>query len=243
MVRGHHRVTDEWFDLQSAPFATVSAAKRLDDGRLLVVEAGGMRAAYGTPARTKPYHPLNWAIIALYLAVMAAMGLWFMHRNKSSDDYFRGGGRLPWWVVSMSIYATMFSSITFLSIPALTYLTDCRYLVISFGVILLAPVVTKWYLPFFRRLNLTSAYEYLEVRFNLPCRLFASAAFTVFMVARTAIVTYLPAIAVAAVSALVMAGFVYLAEKEQKAWVESFSVAGSMIVGMAAAVVIGLLVK
>ena len=50
-------------------------------------------------------------------------------------------------------------------------------------------------------------------------------------------------IVVAAVSDLVMAGFVYLAEKKQKAWVESFSVAGSMIVGMAAAVVIGLLVK
>ena len=50
-------------------------------------------------------------------------------------------------------------------------------------------------------------------------------------------------IAVAAVSALVMAWFVYLAEQKKKAWVESFSVAGSMIVGMAAAVVIGLLVK
>ena len=50
-------------------------------------------------------------------------------------------------------------------------------------------------------------------------------------------------IAVAAVSALVMSGFVYLAEQKKKAWVESFSVAGSMIVGMAAAVVIGLLVK
>ena len=50
-------------------------------------------------------------------------------------------------------------------------------------------------------------------------------------------------IAVAAVSALVMAGFIYLVERKQKAWVESFSVAGSMIVGMAAAVVIGLLMK
>ena len=202
MVRVHHRVTDEWFDLQHAPFAEVAAAERRDDGRLLVVEQGGARATYGTPARTKPYHPLNWAVIALYLAGMAAMGLWFMRRNKSSDDYFRGGGRLPWWVVAMSIYATMFSSITFLSIPALTYLTDCRYFAIAFGIILLAPVVTKWYLPFFRKLNLTSAYEYLEVRFNLPCRLFASAAFTLFMVARTAIVTYLPAIAVAAVTDL-----------------------------------------
>ena len=202
VVRVHHRVTDAWFDLQPAPFAAVAAAKRLDDGRLLVVEADGARAAYGTPARTKPYHPLNWVIIALYLLAMAAMGLWFMRRNKSSDDYFRGGGRLPWWVVSMSIYATMFSSITFISIPALSYLTDCSYFVISFGIILLAPVVTRWYLPFFRRLNLTSAYEYLEVRFNLSCRLFASAAFTLFMVARTAIVTYLPAIAVAAVTDL-----------------------------------------
>ena len=202
VVRAHHRVTETWFDLQAAPFGAVSAAKRLDDGRILVVEAGGTRAVYGTPARTKPYHPLNWAVMALYLLAMAAMGLWFMRRNRSSDDYFRGGGRLPWWVVAMSIYATMFSSITFLSIPALTYLTDCRYFVISFGIILLAPVVTHWYLPFFRRLNLTSAYEYLEVRFNLPCRLFASAAFTLFMVARTAIVTYLPAIAVAAVTDL-----------------------------------------
>ena len=65
MVRVHHRVTETWFDLQSAPFGAVSAAKRLDDGRLLVVEAGGARAVYGTPARTKPYHPLNWAVIAL----------------------------------------------------------------------------------------------------------------------------------------------------------------------------------
>jgi SSS family transporter len=49
-------------------------------------------------------------------------------------------------------------------------------------------------------LNLTSAYEYLEVRFNLACRLFASGAFTLFMVTRTAIVTYLPAIALSAVA-------------------------------------------
>lgn len=102
-------------------------------------------------------------------------------------------------MVSLSIYATMFSSITFLSIPALTYVSDCRYFGICFGIVVLAPVVVKWYLPFFRRLNLTSAYEYLEVRFNLACRLFASAAFILFMIARTAIVTYLPAIALSAV--------------------------------------------
>ena len=202
VVRVHHIVTDRWFDLQAAPFPTCSAAMLLDDGRLMVVDGTGKKAVYGTPRRTKAYHPVNWVVIVAYLLLMAGMGVWFMRRNRSSDDYFRAGGRVPWIVVSMSIYATMFSSITFLSIPALTYLTDCRYFIITFGIILMAPVVTRWYLPFFRRLNLTSAYEFLEVRFNLPCRLFASAAFILFMVARTAIVTYLPALAVAAVTDL-----------------------------------------
>ena len=146
------------------------------------------------------FHPLNWAVIIVYLLAMAAMGLWFMRKNRSSDAYFRAGGQLPWFVVSLSIYATMFSSITFMSIPAMSYAADCRYFAIAFGILLMAPVVVKWYLPFFRRLNLTSAYEYLEVRFNLPCRLFASAAFTLFMVARTGIVAYLPSLAVSAVT-------------------------------------------
>ena len=145
-------------------------------------------------------HPLNIAVFAVYLALMVAMGLFFSRRNKSSDDYFRGGGKLPWWAVSLSLYATMFSSITFLSVPAKVFHSDMRYFSLSFGILLLAPVVVRWYLPFFRKLNLTSAYEYLEVRFNLPCRLFASAAFIMFMIARTAIVTYLPAIAISAVT-------------------------------------------
>ena len=126
---------------------------------------------------------IDATIIIAYLLAMVGVGMWFMRRNKSADDYFRGGGRLPWWVVSLSIYATLFSSITFLSIPALTYHTDCRYFFKTFGILILVPIVVKYYLPFFRKLNLTSAYEYLEVRFNLGCRLFASAAFIFFMIA------------------------------------------------------------
>ena len=147
-------------------------------------------------------NPLDIAVIAVYLVLMAGVGFWFMRRNKDADAYFRAGGRLPWWVVSLSIYATMFSSITFMSVPAMSFSGDMSYFAISFGIPILALVTVKWYLPFFRRLNLTSAYEYLEVRFNLPCRLFASAAFILFMIARTAIVAYLPSLAICAVSGL-----------------------------------------
>ena len=145
---------------------------------------------------------LDITVIAVYLLGMAGMGFYFMRRNRTSDVYFRAGGKLPWWVVSLSIYATMFSSITFMSVPAMSYSGDMTYLAITFGIPIMALVTVKWYLPFFRRLNLTSAYEYLEVRFNLPCRLFASAAFILFMIARTAIVAYLPSLALCAVTGI-----------------------------------------
>ena len=73
------------------------------------------------------FHPANIAVFFAYFAGMVAMGVWFARRNRTSDDYFRGGGKLPWWAVSLSIYATMFSSITFLSVPAMVYHTDMRY--------------------------------------------------------------------------------------------------------------------
>jgi len=206
-VLAYHTVTDRWFELGEVPFAPRCGAAVLmqSDGSLLVAsgEIGpGVRTpdcAVGRFVRTRQFHPVNAAVIVVYFVGMTLLGLYFMRRNKSADDYFRGGGRLPWWAVSISIYATMFSSITFISVPAISYVSDCRYFIIAIGILLLPPVVVKYYLPFFRRLNLTSAYEYLEVRFNLACRLFASGAFTLFMISRTAIVTYLPAIALSAV--------------------------------------------
>ena len=207
-VLAYHTVTDRWFELGELPFAPRcgAAVVRQSDGTVLVAsgEVGpGVRTpdcAVGTFFRSKSFHPLNTAVIILYFVGMAFLGFYFMRRNKSADDFFRGGGRLPWWAVSISIYATMFSSITFISVPAISYASDLRYYVIAIGIVVMSPLVVRYYLPFFRRLNLTSAYEYLEARFNLPCRLFASGAFTLFMVTRTAIVTYLPSIALAAVT-------------------------------------------
>jgi SSS family transporter len=204
----YHIVTDSWFELPGGWARCGAAAVKLADGRILLA-GGELKPGVRSPLSTigafrRPaaYSWINVSVIVVYLLGMALMGVYFMRRNKSSDDYFRAGGKLPWWVVSLSIYATMFSSITFISVPAMSFSGDMRYFAISFGILILAPVVVRWYLPFFRRLNLTSAYEYLEVRFNLPCRLFASAAFTLFMVARTGIVAYLPALAVSAVTGI-----------------------------------------
>ncbi len=145
---------------------------------------------------------LNWTVLATYLLMMVAVGWWFMKRNAaaSTDAYFRGGQKIPSWVVGMSIFATSLSSLTFMGIPARSFQTDCSWYLGQLTILLVVPVVAAMYLPFFRKLNVTTAYEFLEHRFNLACRLFGCFAFILFHLGRIGIVLYLPAIALASVS-------------------------------------------
>jgi transporter, SSS family len=142
----------------------------------------------------------NYIILLLYFVLMIAIGVYFSKKTKSSKEFFIGNGKIPWWAVGISIFATTLSAITFMAIPAKTFISNWLYFPMSFSIILVAPIVIKWYLPFFRTLNLTSAYEYLEKRFNLATRLFASAFFILFMVTRIAIVLYLPSLALSTVT-------------------------------------------
>lgn len=156
----------------------------------------------GEVESVRAFGAVNWTVIAIYLLAMIGLGLFFMLRTKTSDEYFNGGGKIPWWAVSVSIFATMLSAITFMAIPAKTYATDWRYFLMAFTIFIVAFPVVKYYLPFFRRLNITSAYEYLELRFNSTTRVMSSLLFIVFMTARMALVLYLPSLALTAATGI-----------------------------------------
>jgi Na+/proline symporter len=131
------------------------------------------------------------------LAISYAVG-----KKRTSEEFFRGGQRIPWWAAGISIFATMLSSITYMAIPAKAYATDWSFFIAGVAVILTVPVVVYVYLPFFRQFDITSAYEYLERRFNLAVRWFGSASFILLQIGRTAIVLYLPSLALATVTNL-----------------------------------------
>ena len=154
----------------------------------------------------KGFGPVAWAVLALYFLFMAGMAWYFIRKKKTADDYFTGGGKIPWYVAGMSIFATMLSSISFLALPAQFYISDWRYFPLTLGIFALAPIVIYFYLPFFRRLKVASAYAYLELRFNTAVRLFASGAYVVFMISRVAIVTLLPALALNAMTGVSIDG-------------------------------------
>lgn len=145
---------------------------------------------------------LNWTILALYLAAMLGMGIYFMRKENGAEDFFRGGGRIPWWAAGISIYATMLSAITYMTIPAKAYTTDWTYYPMLWMILLVSFPVIRYYLPYFRKLNVISAYEILEQRFNLFTRMLASTLFCIFMIVRMAIVLYLPSLALTAVTGI-----------------------------------------
>ena len=150
----------------------------------------------------KSFGWVNWAVLSLYLIAMLLMGMYFMRKEKGTGDFFKGGGRIPWWAAGISIYATMISAITYMAIPAKAYTTDWTYYPILWMMLVVSFPVIKYYLPYFRRMNVTSAYELLEQRFNVATRLMASALFCFFMIARMALVLYLPSLALTAVTGI-----------------------------------------
>ena len=152
---------------------------------------------YSVNSRARNFTGFDYAVVVLYLLCMIGVGVWFAFRNKSTDDFFRGGKHIPWWVAGCSIYATMLSSLTFIGLPGKTFAQDWAYFSGALMIVAVSPIAVYGALPFFRKIDATSAYEYLEKRFNRTVRLFGSACFTVFHLFRMAIVMSLTALALA----------------------------------------------
>jgi Na+/proline symporter len=117
---------------------------------------------------------LDYLIIAIYLLAMLGMGLWIARKQQSTDDFFVGGRNLPPWAVGISLFASLLSTITFLGMPGEMFRTGVAFLTRQLALPLVLAVVWFLWIPFFMRLNLTSAYEYLERRFNYTVRALAA---------------------------------------------------------------------
>lgn len=202
-------ITKKWSlaDENNAAAKASTSIVKWNDGWLLI--SGETKPGIRTPEvyeinmlAQPQFGWLNWSLLILYLLGMLYLGYFFMKKEQSTKDFFTGGGRIPWWAAGISIFATMLSAITFMAIPAKVYATDWKYFPMAVTILIMAFPVVKYYLPFFRRLNVTTAYQYLEKRFNYSTRFLASALFIIFMVARMALVLFLPSLALTTVTGI-----------------------------------------
>ncbi len=205
----YNTITNTWSIGGEYPYRGVAGAKVIPYGEGWAVINGEVKPGvrtnevyYGYLNTQPPFGAINWAVLVIYLLGMLYMGYYFMNKSKNTDDFFKGGGRIPWWAVGISLFATMLSAITFMAVPAKTFATDWRYFPMAITILVMVAPVIRYYLPFFRRLNVTTAYEYLEKRFSYAVRVMASSLFIIFMVARMALTLFLPSLALTTVTGI-----------------------------------------
>lgn len=201
-------ITNEWARVGMLPASHVTTFAAQWDNDILI-PSGEIKPGVRTPAVMKGsmkqlqyFSWLDLAVVMLYFLLMVGVGIWASKNQGTTDDYFRGGQRIPGWAAGLSIYGTQLSAITFMAIPAKTYATNWSYFLLQITIIMVIPVITNYFIPFYRKLQVTSAYEYLERRFNYVARALASALYITLQFGRLAIVMLLPSLALTLVTGI-----------------------------------------
>ncbi|MGM0488159.1 MAG: sodium:solute symporter family transporter [Planctomycetota bacterium] len=205
----YHTITNTWISAGPIPRNHVTTTAVSWNGRI-VLPSGEVKPRVRSATiwsvspveRARGFGTFNYCVLFGYLLAMVGIGVYFANRNKDTNDYFRGGKHVKWWAAGCSIFATMLSSLTYTGLPSKAFAQDWVYAIGNMMIPVVAFIAVFVALPFYRRIDATSAYEYLEKRFSRLVRLFGSASFTLFHVFRMAVVMSLTGLALAVATPL-----------------------------------------
>lgn len=143
--------------------------------------------------------PLDWAVLTAFVVFTLVFGV---TRGKGARDtraYMLANKSMPWYAVALSIMATQASAITFVSTTGQAYADGMRFLQFYFGLPVAMVILCIFAVPVFHRLNVYTAYEYLETRFDLKTRVLTGLIFLVQRGLAASLSLYAPAIILAVV--------------------------------------------
>ena len=120
---------------------------------------------------------LDWVVMCGFIGFVVLYGTWKSRNTRDVDTYIRAGKTSQWWLVALSIMATQASAITFLSTPGQAYVDGMRFVQFYLGLPIAMIILCITAIPIYNKLNVYTAYEYLEKRFDLKNRVLGSALF------------------------------------------------------------------
>lgn len=194
-----HIPTGRWTNYApSLPAGATPLSAAPSGGTIRVLARAPGLSVFTVEARPVPtgYGWKDHIVVALYLAAMLGMSIWFARQKQNSNDYFRGGNRIPWWVSGMSLFAAAASGISIMSMPGKAFAGNWTYFSQSLFALFILPVKLFLLVPLVRHLKIPTANAYLERRFGLSARMLGSgiAVFTS-SIARQGSVLVMPSIA------------------------------------------------
>lgn len=136
---------------------------------------------------------IDLIILIVYLAAVLFAGLHFSKKEMTGKEFFKGDGTIPWWVTSVSIFATLLSPISFLSLAGNSYSGTWLLWFAQLGMLIAIPITIRFFLPIYSKLDIDTAYHYLELRFKSKgLRVLGAVMFIVYQIGRMSIIMYLP---------------------------------------------------
>ncbi len=138
--------------------------------------------------------PIDWLVLCITLLSIVIYGMWKSRGAKNIEGYLLADKQLPWYHVGLSVMATQASAITFLSAPGQSYNDGLRFIQFYFGIPIAMIVLCVTFIPMFRNLNVYTAYEYLEKRFDHKTRSLTAFLFLLQRGLSTGLTIYAPAI-------------------------------------------------
>ena len=83
-------------------------------------------------------------VLTAYLAIVLGIGCCFARRSKTSEGFMKADGRLPGWVIGLSLFGTYLSSNTFIGVPGKAYAGNWNAFVFSLSIPIAILIATKW---------------------------------------------------------------------------------------------------
>jgi len=124
-------------------------------------------------------HTLDWILLIASLVFIVLYGVIKGRGSKNIRGFLLADRSMKWYTVALSIMATQASAITFLSGPGQAYVDGMRFVQFYFGLPIAMVILSITAVPIYHKLNVFTAYEYLEDRFDLNIRLLASFLFLI----------------------------------------------------------------
>jgi SSS family solute:Na+ symporter len=144
--------------------------------------------------------PLDLLVIAVYVAVLVGIGIFFARGQRTTDEYFVASRSIPGWAAGLSLLATIITSVTFIAYPGAAYAGDWSLLVPGIMFVVVLALAGTVIVPFFRHVVRVSAYEYFGRRFGPVVRVYSSLAFAIGHFAKMGFVFYLLALTLASMT-------------------------------------------
>ena len=143
---------------------------------------------------------IDIAIFILYLAGIILFGGSFYRKNKSSASFTLGNKNIPTWVITMSIFATFVSSISYLALPGQAYMSNWNPFVFSLSIPFATYMAVRFFVPLYRSVNSPSAYTWLEIRFGKWAKFYASSMYLLTQLMRAGTILFLLALTLNVIS-------------------------------------------